>query len=64
MGLTRECSRTACRGFAVAVAGTAGGIRHKARVIDDDDGIVSDHSVQQGDPPDAPQLAAVKQRSR
>jgi len=62
MGLTRECSRTACRGF--AVAGPAGGIRHKARVIDDDDGIVSDHPMQQGDPPDAPQLAAVKQRSR
>ena len=45
----------ACRGVAVAVAGAAGGIRHKARVIDNDDGIVSD---------DAPHMAAVKQRSR
>ena len=29
----------------------------KAQVVDNDDGIVLDHSVQQGNPPDAPQLA-------
>ena len=30
---------------------------HKAQVVDNDDGIVLDHSVEQGNPPDAPQLA-------
>ncbi|SHA72832.1 transposase [Mycobacterium tuberculosis] len=30
---------------------------HKAQVVDNDDGIVLDHTVQQGNPPDAPQLA-------
>jgi len=29
----------------------------KAQVVDNDDGIVLDHSVEQGNPPDAPQLA-------
>ncbi|CCK63723.1 Transposase (Part 2) [Mycobacterium canettii CIPT 140070017] len=29
----------------------------KAQVVDNDDGIVLDHTVQQGNPPDAPQLA-------
>ena len=30
---------------------------HKAQVVDTDDGIVLDHTVEQGNPPDAPQLA-------
>ena len=30
---------------------------HKAQIVDNDDGIVLDHSVEQGNPPDAPQLA-------
>lgn len=30
---------------------------HKAQVVDNDDGIVLDHTVQQGNPPDAPRLA-------
>ena len=30
---------------------------HKAQIVDNDDGVVLDHSVEQGNPPDAPQLA-------
>ena len=30
---------------------------HKAQMVDNDDGIVLDHVVEQGNPPDAPQLA-------
>jgi IS5 family transposase len=30
---------------------------HKAQMVDNDDGVVLDHSVEQGNPPDAPQLA-------
>ena len=30
---------------------------YKAQVVDNDDGIVVDHTVEQGNPPDAPQLA-------
>lgn len=35
---------------------------HKAQVVDNDDGIVLDHSVEQGNPPDAPQLAPAVKR--
>jgi IS5 family transposase len=35
---------------------------YKAQVVDTDDGIVVDHSVEQGNPPDAPQLAPAVQR--
>ncbi len=35
---------------------------HKAQVVDNDDGIVLDHSVEQGNPADAPQLAPAVQR--
>jgi len=35
---------------------------HKAQIVDNDDGIVLDHSVEQGNPPDAPQLAPAVQR--
>jgi transposase, IS5 family len=35
---------------------------HKAQIIDNDDGIVLDHSVEQGNPPDAPQLAPAVKR--
>jgi transposase, IS5 family len=35
---------------------------HKAQVVDNIDGIVLDHSVEQGNPPDAPQLAPAVQR--
>ena len=35
---------------------------HKAQIVDNDDGIVLDHSVEQGNPPDAPQLAPVIER--
>ena len=34
----------------------------KAQVVDNDDGIVLDHSVEQGNPPDAPQLAPAVNR--
>jgi IS5 family transposase len=30
---------------------------HKAQIVDNDDGIVVDHTVERGNPPDAPQLA-------
>jgi len=30
---------------------------HKAQVTDNDDGVIVDHTVEQGNPPDAPQLA-------
>ena len=35
---------------------------HKAQVVDNDDGVVLDHSVEQGNPADAPQLAPAVQR--
>jgi IS5 family transposase len=35
---------------------------HKAQVVDNDDGIVVDHTVEQGNPPDAPQLAPAVER--
>jgi IS5 family transposase len=35
---------------------------HKAQVVDNDDGIVLDHTVEQGNPPDAPQLASAVKR--
>ncbi|HZE15367.1 MAG TPA: transposase, partial [Mycobacterium sp.] len=35
---------------------------HKAQVVDNIDGIILDHSVEQGNPPDAPQLAPAVQR--
>jgi transposase, IS5 family len=35
---------------------------YKAQVVDNDDGIVVDHSVEQGNPPDAPQLAPAVKR--
>jgi IS5 family transposase len=35
---------------------------HKAQVVDNDDGIVLDHTVEQGNPPDAPQLAPAVNR--
>ena len=35
---------------------------HKAQVVDNEDGIVVDHTVEQGNPPDAPQLAPAVQR--
>jgi IS5 family transposase len=35
---------------------------HKGQVVDNDDGIVLDHTVEQGNPPDAPQLAPAVQR--
>lgn len=35
---------------------------HKAQIVDNDDGIVLDHSVEQGNPPDAPQLAPAVKR--
>jgi IS5 family transposase len=34
----------------------------KAQVLDNEDGVVLDHSVQQGNPPDAPQLAPAIER--
>jgi IS5 family transposase len=34
----------------------------KAQVLDNQDGVVLDHSVQQGNPPDAPQLAPAVKR--
>ena len=41
---------------------------HKAQIVDNIDGIVLDHTVEQGNPPDAPQLAPavarVKKRAR
>ena len=30
---------------------------YKAQVVDNDDGVVLDHTLEQGNPPDAPQLA-------
>ena len=35
---------------------------HKAQIVDNDDGIVLDHSVERGNPPDAPQLAPAVKR--
>ena len=35
---------------------------HKAQIVDNDDGIVVDHTVEQGNPPDAPQLAPAVKR--
>ena len=35
---------------------------HKAQVVDNDDGVVLDHTVEQGNPPDAPQLAPAVER--
>jgi transposase, IS5 family len=35
---------------------------YKAQVVDNDDGIVLDHTVHQGNPPDAPQLAPAVER--
>src|SRR5262249_11728572 len=35
---------------------------HKAQVVDNDDGILLDHSVEQGNPADPPQLAPAVQR--
>jgi len=35
---------------------------YKAQVLDNDDGVVLDHSLQQGNPPDAPQLAPAVER--
>jgi IS5 family transposase len=35
---------------------------HKAQVVDNDDGIVLDHSVEAGNPADAPQLAPAVER--
>jgi IS5 family transposase len=34
----------------------------KAQIVDNDDGVVLDHSVEQGNPPDAPQLAPAVKR--
>ena len=36
----------------------------KAQMVDNDDGVVLDHSVEQGNPPDAPQLAPAVTRVR
>lgn len=30
---------------------------YRAQVVDNDDGVVLDHTVERGNPPDAPQLA-------
>jgi len=35
---------------------------HKAQVVDNDEGIVLDHTVEPGNPPDAPQLAPAVKR--
>jgi transposase, IS5 family len=35
---------------------------HKAQLVDNDDGVVLDHTVEQGNPPDAPQLAPAVER--
>jgi IS5 family transposase len=35
---------------------------HKAQIVDNDDGIVLDHAVEQGNPPDAPQLVPAVKR--
>jgi IS5 family transposase len=35
---------------------------HKAQVTDNDDGVIVDHTVEQGNPPDAPQLAPAVKR--
>jgi transposase, IS5 family len=35
---------------------------HKAQIVDNDDGVVLDHTVEQGNPPDAPQLAPAVER--
>jgi len=35
---------------------------YKAQVVDNDDGIVLDHNLEQGNPPDAPQLAPAVER--
>ncbi len=35
---------------------------YKAQVVDNDDGVVLDHHLEQGNPPDAPQLAPAVER--
>ena len=35
---------------------------HKAQLVDNEDGVVVDHTVEQGNPPDAPQLAPAVER--
>ena len=35
---------------------------YKAQVVDNDDGVVLDHSLEQGNPADAPQLAPAVER--
>jgi len=35
---------------------------YKAQVVDNEDGIVLDHNLEQGNPPDAPQLAPAVER--
>ena len=35
---------------------------HKAQIVEGDDGVIVDHSVEQGNPADAPQLAPAVQR--
>jgi IS5 family transposase len=35
---------------------------YKAQVVDNEDGVVLDHNLEQGNPPDAPQLAAAVER--
>ena len=35
---------------------------HKAQLADNEDGVVLDYTVEQGNPPDAPQLAPAVQR--
>jgi IS5 family transposase len=37
-------------------------LQRKATLVDNDDGVVVDHSVQPGNPPDAPQLAPAIER--
>ena len=36
---------------------------YKAQVVDNEDGVVLDHNLEQGNPPDAPQLAPAVERS-
>jgi len=40
----------------------AGGVRVKAQLVDNDDGVVVDHTVERGNPADGPQLAPAVQR--
>jgi transposase, IS5 family len=37
---------------------------HKAQIVEGDDGVIVDHNVEQGNPPDAPQLAPAVDRVR